>query len=360
MLVTLYGNYNYGNILQRLSLSRIIESLGFTVQHLCLDDSLLPKTASKVIIRFIKQTIKHILALLGVKKYCMVPMFTKFQEQHIPSTKRIYTTFLQTLSAEPSEWAGYEYVITGSDQVWNNWGNTQEELEFFYLSFIPKEKRVCYAPSFGFSEFPESDYEFHKKGLEGFDRLSCRELEMIPMIKSISGKDAQLVLDPTLLLDASQWREFAAKPDYDVPEKYVLCYFLGSKIPEYTSAIREAAGDLPVITIYDLCNAKYYLTDPGGFIWLIDHADFVCTDSFHGAAFSVNFGKNFLVFRRIGLSGMFGRLSGLLDSLNITGHVYESGMKLRPEPVNYDDAAHKLETLRESSMNYLKDCLHVN
>ncbi|MBQ7215756.1 MAG: polysaccharide pyruvyl transferase family protein [Synergistaceae bacterium] len=370
LLVTLYGNYNYGNILQRLALTSVIEPLGFEVTHLCIVTPPPKQPASRIIKTFIKNAIKRVLALLGVQKYrtqfrsmemlpTIVPAFTKYQEQHIPSTSRIYMTFQESLSADSSEWTSYDYAVTGSDQVWHNWSRTPEELEYYYLSFMPPEKRVCYAPSFGFSEFPESYYAFHKKGLAGFERLSCREQEMIPMIQSISGKDAQLVLDPTLLLKASQWRAFASKPEYDVPERFVLCYFLGSKIPEYQSAIRQAAGDLPVINIYDPSDKKHWNTDPGGFLWLFDHADFVCTDSFHGTAFSVNFGKNFIVFRRkqTGMEDMFGRISGLLGSLDITGHICEHGMKVRPEPVNYDEVYAKLDALRESSMQYLRDCL---
>lgn len=377
LLVTLYGNSNYGNILQRLALSRVIESLDFEVTHLC---ELTPppprQSASQIIKTFVKRTIKPILALAGVQKFrrqfCNNAMFSKilswfteslfikFQEHHIPSSSRIYMTIQQVLSADPSEWAGYDYAVAGSDQVWHNWSQTQAELEYYYLSFMPPEKRVCYAPSFGFTVFPEDDIKSHKKGLEGFERLSCREQEMIPMIKSISGKDARLVLDPTLLLNASQWREFAAKPDYDVPGKYILCYFLGTKTPEYTAAIRKAAGGLPVISLYDFYEDKRHsITDPGEFLWLMDHADFVCTDSFHGTAFSVNFGKNFLAFRRNGSEGMFGRISGLLDSLNISGHIYKPDMKIRPEPVNYDEAYSRLEALRTSSMQYLRECLKV-
>ena len=327
------------------------------------------KPLSQIIKTSVKQAIKRVLALLGVQKYRnqafsrkIIPLFTKFQEQHIPSTSRIYETCSQTLSADSSKWADYDYVVTGSDQVWHIWGHISDEADYYYLSFIPREKRVCYAPSFGFSEFSEHDYDFHKKGLAGFDRLSCREQEMIPMIKRISGKDAQLVLDPTLLLNPSQWRIFASRPNYDVPERFVLCYFLGGKPPEYQNVISETAGNLPVINLYDPQDKAHFLSNPGNFLWLFEHADFVCTDSFHGTAFSVNFGKNFLAFKRVGvgMNDMFGRISGLLESLNITGHIYEPGMHIRPDSVNYDEVYSGLSALRESSMHYLKECLHVN
>ena len=60
------------------------------------------------------------------------------------------------------------------------------------------------------------------------------------------------------------------------------------------------------------------------------------------------------------MEDMFGRISGLLDSLNITGHVYGEGVKVRPEPINYDEVYSRLDVLRKSSLDYLKECLHVN
>ena len=364
LLVTLFGNSNYGNILQRIALSRTIESLGFDVTHLCCSQAV----NHFPVIKFIKRAVKLLLAILGVRKYRkklrerpvmrkINSLFSSFQNKYV--TRRVYSSLSEVLSAGSSQWQEYDYAVTGSDQVWHLWQYNREEAGYFYLSFMPREKRVCYAPSFGFTEFLPETYELHREGLSGFDRLSCRESGMIPMIRQAVGKDAQLVLDPTLLLTASQWREYTAKPDYDVPEKFMLCYFLGSKPPEYVKAVHECANGLPVISMLDHEDKAHILTNPGAFLWLIDHADFVCTDSFHGTAFSVNFGKNFLAFRRRqkNMENMFGRIDDLLSSLNINGHVYGERMTLRPLPVNYDDVSLRLEAMRDSSMQYLRQCL---
>lgn len=232
---------------------------------------------------------------------------------------------------------------------------------------MPREKRINYAPSFGFSEFAESDIEFHRKGLEGFSKISCREESMQPLIKQLTGQESELVLDPTLLLKPEQWRNFASKPEYDIPEKYVLCYFLGRITEEYEQAIKQAAGDLPVIHVYDsvsphaLRDSIQFLTHPGEFLYLFEHADFICTDSFHGVAFSINFGKNFLAFRRKQpkMEGMFGRIDSLTANTGITNHVYETGIKLRPDEIDYESVNQKLSGMRESSMKYLRECLNV-
>ena len=231
----------------------------------------------------------------------------------------------------------------------------------YYLEFISRAKRVCYAPSFGFSKFPQEDIELHRKGLEGFSRLSCREQEMQPMIRALTGQEAELVLDPTLLLTPEQWRDVASKPEYPLPERYVLCYILGEITPDYARAIHDMAGGLPVINVLDTNDAEHYSTHPGEFVYLIDNADFVVTDSFHGTAFSVNFGKNFLTFRRKekNCEDMFGRIESILTNAGLMNHIYEPGMTSRPEAVDSDSVLEKLNALREKSLKYLRECLNV-
>ena len=41
-----------------------------------------------------------------------------------------------------------------------------------------------------------------------------------------------------------------------------------------------------------------YATSPQEFLYLINHADLVCTDSFHGAVFSIIMNTNFITFSR--------------------------------------------------------------
>ena len=381
LLVTLYGNFNFGNILQRCALTSVLESYGFDVEHLChVYLSIRPFQVMKRSIKGkIKAVLRQMLAAIGIPKYRRrlkeireqterriqneprEKRFKSFQDEH--TGRKIFMTFQEALHASQSRWKEYDYAVTGSDQVWHNWSRNPEELAFYYLEFMPREKRINYAPSFGFSEFAESEAEFHRKGLEGFNKLSCREEEMKSLIMNLTGQESELVLDPTLLLKPEQWKNFTSKPEYDLPDKYLLCYFLGSITEEYERAIKQAAGDLPVINIHDTAHkdSPHYLTHPGEFLYLFEHADFVCTDSFHGTAFSINFGKNFLAFRRIqkGAENMFGRVESITAKTGTANHIYESGMKLPPDKPEYELVSQKLDAMRESSMKYLRECLNL-
>ena len=261
------------------------------------------------------------LALIGIRKYLDKEITYHKIEMFIDKNinNKIFVSYDEVLNADKSRWEKYNFVVTGSDHVWCIGTQTLKQAEYFYLKFIPREKRVCYAPCFGFSQLSDSeDYELHKKGLEGFDNLSCREQEGVNLIKQIINKDAQLVLDPTLLLNASQWRELEKKPDIGLPEKYLLTYFLYN-IPEYEQAIKQAAGDLPIVNLrtYTCPDLPGYMADVdvNEFLYLFDHADLIFTNSFHGTAFSINFGKNFYSFVRE--DDHSGRINTILNSLNL-------------------------------------------
>lgn len=367
LLVTLYGNYNYGNVLQRYALTRTLETYSFEVTHLCHDDTLSLSIRLKIAA---KLQVKYILALLGVKKFRLqlqqrkadIPRTERFKAwQDAFAPVKIFSSFRQALTAQKSQWNAYAFAITGSDQVWHGWSGNPDELAYYYLEFMPREKRLNYAPSFGFTEFSPESIELHRKGLSGFDQVSCREQEMQPMIHALTRQEAELVLDPTLLLTLAQWREASSRPQYPVPERYVLCYFLGKITPEYQQAILSMAGGLPVINVCDPGDLTHYVTHPGEFVYMIDHADFVCTDSFHGTAFSVNLHKNFLAFsrRQKGMENMFGRIESILSNTGLMNHVYEHGMTSRPDVPDYDSVDGKLDALREKSLTYLRECLKL-
>ena len=373
LLVTSYGDGNYGNygtILQRYALSRVIESLGFEVHHLySFSKPKKPDYFGEFVIRPVKTLIKRMLALIGIRKYLdkeiryknFQDFFNKkfskkietFTEQYI--NNKIFMSHDEVLSADKSRWEEYNFVVTGSDVIW--WRPTLKGAEYYYLEFIPREKRVCYAPSFGVLQFPEEEYEIHKKGLEGFNKLSCREQGGVNLIKQTINKDAQLVLDPTLLLNASQWRELEKKPDIDLPEHYALKFFYGEIPPEYDKAIKQAAGDLPIVNLCTCPDLPGCIAEVSEFLYLFNHADLIFTSSFHGTAFSINFGKNFYSFVHKGDHS--GRINSILNSLNLTNHLYTPESKARPDEINYNEVNEKLNILRESSLKYLRDCLHV-
>ena len=104
-----------------------------------------------------------------------------------------------------------------------------------------------------------------------------------------------------------------------------------------------------------------YNVDPNGFLRLIHDAAYVCTDSFHCSAFSIQFHKQFMTFYRFSHSSVTGR-NGRIDSLfNILDvnreHIFNGDILKIHSPINWLNVDDNLTKFREDSMNYLKNAL---
>ena len=137
----------------------------------------------------------------------------------------------------------------------------------------------------------------------------------------------------------------------------MLIYFLGNKVESYRKAVSEIAvkENLDVIDIYKM-SYDSLLTTPDEFIWLIENASYVCTDSFHATVFSILFGKKFMSFRRSqkGNENMFNRIETLLNMYGLTDRIFE-GDNISKIYENYSPA--NIDDIREASLKYLREAI---
>lgn len=357
LLVTLQGTNN-GNRLQNYALQKVLEKMDCLVYTPYYDYPERNTLYRKL--KFFMKVIAYY--VFRIRKY-------KSAYSHIIKEKRyrdfnkeyIHNMFKVRFGKMDSKnWDGYDYAVTGSDQVWHKWSDDEMELNYFYLQFMPKEKRVAYAPSFGFSSFPAKDIEIHRNGLNGFNKLCCREMDASNLINLLVGKKALVVVDPTLLLDQNEWREIEKTPLYYHNNKYILAYFLGDLTEEYKKAIDDYSikNGFEVINILDVKNTTLYATRPDEFLWLIDHSEYVFTDSYHATIFSLLFNKRFMIFRRKqrGREDMFGRLETLINEYGLIEHVF-SGMVVDDYDLN-TKVFLQIKEKKKQSLDYLYECVY--
>lgn len=323
LLVTLQGNFNFGNRLQNYALQTVLERMGASVDSL---------TTSNETWRLTKIRIRNLLNYFQAyffkhdwSSYSSLRRTIKcikFSKKYIPGLRYVPINRIQQ-----TDWTIYDCVVAGSDQIWHNWHTRENELSYYYLDFIPNNKKIAYAPSFGFEQFPEKDLQIHQKGLSSFRFLSCRETKGCELIFNLTGKKAEKVLDPTLLLSANDWEKLERRPSRINQDSYIFVYFIGDIIEEYDTEISRIRKNrnLEVININDKSNPSRYGISPQEFIWLIHNADTICTDSFHASVFSILFKKRLRVFYRTDSNGnMFGRLDDLLRPLGLMKNIYGS------------------------------------
>lgn len=218
----------------------------------------------------------------------------------------------------------YDYFVVGSDQVWNPYYPQSDEIK--YLHFCPKEKRIAFAPSIARDDIPHRFRKSFEKGINGFPQISIREEKGAEIIKKYTGKEAIVLLDPTMLINVDFWISIEEKPKCKLPTKYILAYFMGNIDEDMIRTISEME-ELDIIWLRDFKYSDYYILNPSEYIYLINRAEIICTDSFHMSVFSILFRKKFIVFERdaSGITGMNSRITTLLDKFGLSERKYSGG-----------------------------------
>lgn len=289
-------------------------------------------------------------------------LFEDFRRNNLKLTKKCETLGdLENLNSR------YDAFVCGSDQIW---APSCFDSHYF-LDFVrDKRKKIAYAPSIGLSKI-ESEYTAAemKKQISDFSKLSVREKKGADIIKDLTGLEAEVVCDPTLLKDEDFWIKKAEKSKFSKEEKYLAAYFLGFNKKHWEMTYKTAAEKNLKVCIIPIFEADLQrdgcLKEPVGpneFLNLIKNAEYVCTDSFHAVLFSLIFKKNFSVFERFGRkqkNNQNSRIYNILELLNLENRLVVN--KVTDEAladINYEDVKRKLDYLKNTSKEYLKNALY--
>ncbi len=350
LIITLYGNTNFGNKLQNYALQEKIKSLGFDVS------TLIVKYNSSSILRNIKRIIG-----MNIYKFKLSKL-DKEKEKKFLKFNKDYLRYKNDLSITNKIKSNYDYYVYGSDQIWNPYYLDNSELFLGYLS--SKEKNVCYAASIGLSNFPLGFKEQYKKGLNNFKDISIREEVGKKIVDDLIGNNkSKVVIDPTMLLTKEDWEKIIKKPNNLKSEKYILNCFLGELSLERKKIIEDFAlkNKCDVIDIFDKNNLLYDI-GPSEFLYLEKNAYLICTDSFHSCVFSILFDKPFVVFERESntLKNMYSRIDNLLDKFELKNRKC-NGKEITNDNLNHDynKAYMILEEERKKSDVFLKKALDI-
>lgn len=361
-IMTWFSYNNYGTVLQAYATSKFIEKLGYEPQII----NYIPKVR-KTNIFDIKgaQIVKKIYEIKNKKKYTKILQEINQKSEEFKSNNLKLTTPCET-EIELTEISQDKLaIICGSDQIWSPLSFDKH----YYLDFVDQSKKIAYAPSFGVSTIPYNLKEKTEELLKDFKYLSARELKGQEIIKELSEKKATLVVDPTLLLTEKDWVKKLNLNKNE--EKYIVCYFLGYQ-KEYYSTAKKIAKELNYKIIIIPGNTHYLdknkykdlnICSPQKFVELIMNAKFVITDSYHGMLFSINFNKDFLIFKRFKdkkKSSQNSRIYTILKEYNLSDRMYHKNMsiqKIISSKINYENVNKILDAKRRKSIEYLKSSI---
>lgn len=383
ILTYYYKSKNIGGLLQSYALTSILNKYNFQAEQICFDYDYrdLQAIRVKTTLRYEKLNPKDIIKRLFFYKRKIKSFFSKKPPVSLMSVQNEkFDSFKESIPHSAYSYNNsniidsnkvYQTFLLGSDQIWNT---ELLPLSAYYGEFTTPDRRVVsYGASSNVKQFsPASERLFIKK-LQRVDAISVREKTLKEYIERITCKKVQLVLDPTFLLSPQEWLKIANQKV--VPQKpYIFCYFLGDKCAWQRQVVQSYADKygyeivhLPYIMRTIRSADKYlkgqerYDVGPREFIALIANAKYIFTDSFHGLAFSINFGKNFYVFNRndeIGPNSMNARITDTLNLFNLSDRrIMDNNTILNNTQIDFTNAHKILEQEKQKSINWLLNVL---
>ncbi|RGW39355.1 polysaccharide pyruvyl transferase family protein, partial [Megamonas funiformis] len=256
----------------------------------------------------------------------------------------------------------YDFFIVGSDQVWNTnfwmgWDSLVNTINAVFLKFLSKEKRVAYAASIAIPEIPKDKEKIFKDGLNEMKAISVREKTGADLVKNLTGRDVSVLVDPTILLSKEEWQKIELKPEWYSGEKYILTYFLGN--PSLVIEKIAKKNNWEIFNLMDKNNFNLYTSRVEEFIYLVEHAELVATDSFHACVFSILMNTPFLVVNRQqkGVADMTSRIDTLMDLFGYQDrYIVNSKCELSDEEILNMDFS-KVKAIQEREKKRSKDFL---
>ena len=359
-LVTFYHIHHYGALLQAAATERAVESLGGACEiidyYVNQNNDLFRKPTGVGSAAADVHTALHYKALRD--RY---QRFERFSKDHLRISGHRFESLEELRSAE----LPYDLILSGSDQIWNPKIFPDGRFDPVFFGAFSTRRKIAYAPSFGVPHIPEGMEEELRSYLESFSHISVRERQGREIVKEITGKDVPVVLDPTLLLTAEQWSAMAVPPDRS--GGYILCYCISKPgaLAPYIQRLAEETG-LPVV---QLCGIRQKVhpkaacvldAGPSEFLGLFQNASYVCTNSFHGTVFSVQFQKPF--FTAVAPSELAApessRTFSILSRLGLTERIIGTGATAGlDDTIDWADVDRRLRAARQSSLDYLRAAL---
>lgn len=365
-----YKSVNYGNYLQSFALNNYINN---NYPHVTAETLLLKEetgfkyTTIKSFLRhhYIKikrGTFRFILGIQRVKS--RYTRFVDFAQNNIVLSKN-------NITISEIERTEYDALIVGSDVVWYQTPGVIDLPK--YLPFYNNTKRrFAYAASFGNETIPQENEAIVRDYLNRFDGIGVREKSAISLLSSIGINGAIQNCDPTMLLTPDEWMSVAQKPsiiDNESIKEYVFAYFLGnseqqiSKVSEYFN--KDGIRVLYVPYVNGLIGRKDSDTtalidcSPQEWVWLIENAKYVITDSFHGLVFSILFKKQFVSITRVFNENINSRITDLLKTVSAENKLIDIDDLKKIEDLSWDsqDYIEKISTLVDSSKTYIEEII---
>ena len=355
-IITHYDVHNHGAILQTNALVKVLEQrfkiTAYVLQYTKNYDFLGCDKRDKY--EFSIKSIKHYfdyllsrglrLFLFNIRKKII---FEKFKKDE------------KLIGEYYSKCKQLDGVVIGSDEVFALHTGPTPAL-FGYA--LPSDKVFSYAGSFGPTKLSDilslHCIEFVKGGLSGLNGLGMRDQNSINIAEKLTGKKAWLNVDPVLLYGyEKELSQF--KP---INKKYILVYAYETRMnnkDEYQNIISFAhKKGLKVICpgFYHKWADKNVNVSPIELLRWFKYAEYVITDTFHGAVLSLITGREMAIKIRDNAN----KLKNLLMEYKLEHRIINDNWNLSDifsSKLDMVKINEEIVSRRKSSMDYLRSMI---
>lgn len=366
-IITFHAVYNYGAVLQAYALENALIDMGCEAEIIDFRRKQQADYTSLYSNRNgIKSIIKNALLLpLHKKRKMRANKFETFFNTRLKLSAARYTEENQLTNCDKI----YSTVIAGSDQVWNT-TKKYDVSRAYFLDFIKDNKclKVSYAASIGSASY--EDLLLYREDIKKFSYISMREKRGCEIISKLINREVAFVLDPTLMLNEKHYRTLISESDYPVEGKYLLYYSLDgvdkkNRNFDILEKLAEKFG-LKVKAILPERPFRYknfdIINDVGiqDFLKLIQGAELICTNSFHGTALSIALQKPFFVLEKF--DGKDDRKQTLLQLLDCKERQISDIHQINEisgYAMNLEEVQKRLQMERNKSKEFLENIIKM-
>lgn len=246
-----------------------------------------------------------------------------------------------------------DYIIVGSDEVWN-YKESKGNAKVKFGEGLNCKNLIAYAPSVG-QTYDDVVPDYVSNGIKKFKAVSARDELTEKLAGNIRNESIQRVVDPTFLAN------IPTEPVKIEDKPYILFYYCDGLADSEKQKIFDYAK-ANGMNVYGAgeCDKKYSdvtvnLT-PFQWVWMFAHAKYVITGTFHGVVFSMLNHRDFACYmtnpsriKKVGsLIAEFG-LSSRKDDKGLADNL----IKIMTQPINYEQVEEQFNLRRQESRDFI-------
>lgn len=336
-IVTVYNSPNCGSFLQAYALGKALDSIGVSVCYYRIPNNEFPRFVKNTLRAIIKLDFKGLKNLIYQNKRFMdaCSLFRVTENKYMP----VY--------------------ILGSDTIWDIRNSRFYEMhDIFWGNVFNNSSIISYAPSIGAAE--EQDFvnsAWVSGALNRMSAVSVRENEAKDMLQKYTGKEIQVICDPTLLLSENEYDAITKNVGMDC----IFLYYYGKVSAECRKALIDIA-DSYHLKIISFGNSNSWVDrtepyDPIRFLELYRSARYIITNTFHGTVFAHIYHKRFAV---IGTRKK--KINDFLSRMGTSDKTAESASQIDGilhSDFNFSEIDNRIQTEKETGLAYLKNSLRA-